>query len=149
MFARVEWGTVDGWVSGVGTIFAVAVALWFSYKSERDLRELRVASVHGWFELTSTSGGRHGTLWIYNNTDLPIYTWNAVVSWLPTGRDVAVQIETGSPDLGLLPPGKHDFRLNSSDKRPLPENDASVSVTLRFTDVLGRQRFRSPLGNLK
>jgi hypothetical protein len=138
----VVWGPVSEWVSGVATTLAVAVALTFSLRAERAQRETQLASVYAWFELGANAmSDQAGILWLVNNTEFPIYEWDVKVSW-PTGASPDVILGTGHVEHGLLPPGRHDFVLRPGDDADLPNNDASVAVSLQFRDAAGRRRER-------
>ena len=140
--AAVEWGPLSDWFAGIATSLAVAVALVFSLRAERMQRESELAAVYAWFELSIDEDAHgSGVLWVINNTATPIYEWLVTVGWVSRAGD-AVALETGHAALGLLPPGRHDFVLHETDHQ-LPDNDATVSVDLRFRDASGRERRRS------
>lgn len=151
--AAVEWGAISDWVSGIATAIAVVVALVFSLRAERDQRNAHLAAVHAWFEgdAPSDEGSVSGSLIVVNSTDYPIYVWRAVVGWSgPTGE--SSQLTATSAALGLLPPGRHDYPLTTSEggaSGELPANDAQVKVTMTFTDASGRVLQRAPGGKLR
>lgn len=138
----IAWGSVGDWIAGIGTIAAVAVALVFSLRSERQQRDAHLAAVHAWFEIVP---GPKGSLRLINNTDYPVYEWSVVVTWRV--GDAPFVVRTSQADHGLLPPGHHDFAL-SAEGLPLPANDADVEVDFRFRDAAGNARRRLPSGRL-
>jgi hypothetical protein len=139
----IEWGSVGEWVSGLGTLLAVVVALSSALRAERQRREERLAAVYAWF--TVSPAGR-AVLHLRNATDIPVYQWELAIAWdAPDGSPV--ESRTGSAQYGILPPGQHDFAMGSADR--LPANDADVRVTLRFRDAQGRRLSRTPTGYLQ
>jgi len=147
LLSTLQWGTVGEWVSSLATLTAVVVALVFSLRTEREQRDAALAAVHAWFEVheSDTGAPRSGVLWLVNNTNYPLYEWGVVVSWSVDGKKV--EVATGQGDHGLLPPGKHDFPLETEGVQ-LPGNDAEVAVDLRFRDASERGRHRLPTGRL-
>lgn len=144
--AGIEWGAVSDWVSGAATAVAVVVALTFSLRSERAQRNVLLASVHAWAEVAQGTE-RTGTLWLTNNTEYPIYEWRVEASW--TDEDgTRRQVETGSEEYGLLPPGRHNFAFADASLA-LPSNDALVGVQLEFRDARGRRLRRLSSGKLE
>lgn len=139
------WGAVSDWVSGVATVIAVAVALVFSVRAERQKDEMRMAAVYAWFIVGPGDSPMPGQLWLHNATDLPIYRWIVRVTWMDAAGD-DISVTTGSDALGLLPPGRFSFALEGG--APLPVNDALVKVDLHFTDSRQRELRRTPSGKL-
>jgi len=140
----IEWGAVSDWVSGIGSLLAVVVALVLPLRANRDQERARLASIFAWAE---TSSPVQGSLWLINNTDSPIYDWKATITW--SDRDGAVaELSTSSADHGLLPPGRHNFEFTGG-AHVLPANDAQLSVRLSFTDAAGRRLVRRSTGELK
>lgn len=141
-----EWGTVSEWVSGIATSVAVAVALVFSLRQDREQRERKLASVYAWLELEP---GASAILKLINNTDFPIYEWEAIVAWPRAGLGEFAIEPMSSSDWGLLVPGTHEVEFNNTSGYPLPKNDAEIDVELRFRDASGRARRRLSTGQLK
>ena len=132
------WGPVSEWVAGLGTLAAVAVALWTSVDTERKRLNDKYASVFAWFE--RAPGATFGTLYIKNSTEYPVYKWEVTASWNDPISGEKITEKIGSKELGLLPPSKdpHQFDIHEKADRTLPKNDADVRVDMVFQDALGR-----------
>jgi hypothetical protein len=132
------WGPVSEWVSGLGTLAAVVIALWTSIDTERKRLVDKYASVFAWFE--RAPGATFGTLYIKNSTEYPVYKWEVTATWNDPTSGEKVTEKVGSKELGLLPPSKdpHQFDIHEKPDRNLPENDADVRVEMVFQDAQGR-----------
>lgn len=135
-------------LAGIGSLIAVAVALWYSQLHRRDLNHERLLSIHVWVERVSGTDAAW-KLVIENGTTRPIYQWECTLSWesLDTGGKALHNVDqVASTDLGIIPPGHHEYAWKPS---PDPVGEQAVLPRLSFVDSRQRRWMRSAKGELK
>lgn len=149
------WGDVPSWLSAIGTVGALLVAMWLLFEEIKDRRASREADkqrvarrLSGWCEVK----GDEAILWIQNLSEEPAYD---VVGYLgKAGTNLEslpypdnVYMEAG---FGVVPPGqKLDFKI---DDRRFFASDIFPdipAVAIEFTDANGRHWRRLANGELK
>ena len=130
------------WVSGIGSLLAVAVALWFSAQETRERRRERLASVTMWAENSGDPSG--WKLVAVNDTAQPIFSWSCLLDYeAPEGHIAEVLRHI---DVGILPPGRFEFPWQPTAALL---QESNVIPTLAFRDASGGVWMRSPMGALR
>ena len=130
------------WVSGIGSLLAVVVALWFSFQSRRDLAYGRLRQVHAWVENLHDEKG--WKLVVQNSTEQPVFEWTCVVRY--RSGDEAIQSEhVTQADVGIIPPGHYEFPWTPGHA---PLGEAGIGASFTFVDATGRIWTRLSTGRL-
>jgi len=139
------FGTVGEWVSGVGAVAAIAVALAESGAARRRERLDKLCAVAAWIDLgrNPEDDSREWSVSSSNGTDYPIYQWVVIP------RPTSVTGTTASWHLcarrhGPLVPGLNQFAIPTLGF----EFGSAVPVELRFQDRDGQRWRRDPAGRL-
>lgn len=135
-------GDLATWISGLATLAAVCVALYYSMRSEARASEAINARVYAW--ALHQGAAENWCLIVTNLTDAPVYTWQVKLTWVATsGAELSETISDA--DGGLLVPGQQSYNWTPS---PPPENDALVKPELTFVDARGIRYRRDERGKL-
>jgi hypothetical protein len=143
------------WVSGIGTLLAVVVALAFSLRETLDRRYDRFASVAVWAESQETTGtsnpevksSRSQAGWVFvtvSDLKQPISRWSCTLTYQSSAGVFHEGIS--HEDVGLLVPGRHEYPW--SPKSP-PDAESLVSTVLWFVDTTGAVWSRKLGGQVK
>lgn len=101
-------GDLGTWVSSVGTVAAVVVALRESASARRAQRIDQLCSVAAWMDLERRDDGTpRWTVTLLNNTAFPIYRWLAT----PSGSHNHTGWHLCSSRLGPLVPGPTRYEI--------------------------------------
>jgi hypothetical protein len=149
------WGDVPAWISAIGTVGALWVAMWLLFEDLKDRRASREADkqrvarrLSGWCEVK----GDKAILWIQNLSEEPAYD---VVGYVgKTGTNLESLPDPDNvymePVFGVVPPGqKLDFKI---DDRRFFASDIFPdipAVAIEFTDANGLHWRRLANGELK
>lgn len=144
-FANLEiWGDIPSWLSAIGTVGSLAVAMWLLYEDLQDRREQRrlereylPRKMVSWVELR---GEDSAILWVQNLSNEPAFDVVAYagksgtdLEGLPDAENVYIE-----PVFGIIPPQtKLDYPLE--DKKHYQGShfpDIPVSA-IEFTDCNG------------
>ena len=139
----VPWGDVSGWVSGIGSLLAVVVALSFAVIQYRESRAERLRAIYAWVE---NHGSNEWSLVVNNLTQHPIYQWSVRLEW-PTRQGQPTFDSVGAVQVGLMPPGLNRYAWSPAGS--VPEVDSGVTVSIQFVDASGRKYERVPRGGLR
>lgn len=131
------------WISGIGSLLAVAVALYFSLQQRNDLKAERLLSVNTWIEKSEESGWK---LVIHNATPQPIYRWLCTVKWPSNKPGEFVTDRVTQDQLGIVPPGQYEF---SWEPEQPPHKEAGIQTTLIFADIHSQLWTRLSTGKLR
>lgn len=130
------------WVSGIGSLLAVVVALWFSVQARRDLVYERLLQVHAWVE--NLGADRGWKLVVQNSTEQPIFTWVCAVRW--SNHDAGSQSDLLThANAGIIPPGRSEFPWTPEHA---PRGEAGIGASFTFVDAVGRVWTRLGTGSL-
>lgn len=131
------------WVSGIGSLLAVAVAIWFSTSDRLDRRAERLAAITIWAEKQPFEGSD----WILiaaNDTSQPIINWACRIQYRHEDKIHIEQVESDTD--GILPPGRSQFPWHPG---VTPDAESQVSTTIRFRDATGAIWERRLSGKLR
>jgi hypothetical protein len=135
-------GDIAEWVSGVGSLLAVIVALWFSMQSRRDLQYERLLQVTAWVE--NVEGQEGWKLVTQNSTQQPIFSWVCTIKWQTADGRNCSYVATQA-NAGIIPPGHSEFEWTPDDE---PQGEAGIRTSLTFLDSMGRTWTRLDTGRL-
>lgn len=139
----VQWGDVSSWVSGVGSLLAVIIALSFAVLQRRELETERLRSIYAWVECHAQDGWY---LVVNNLTQFPVYEWSVSLQWTAPGGLVSSDSVSAS-EVGLMLPGLNRYAWSSHPGAPAV--DSGVAATITFVDASGDRFERSSAGALK
>ena len=137
---RLQWGSAGEWVSGIGTVAAVIVALRESSVARYQARLDKLCSVGGWMEIRRQQNGTpYWEITLLNSTDFPIYKWYAE----PVGELSSWHL--CSSVHGSLVPGSSNFEFPGYHGS---QQANSVPLQISFQDRDGGIWTREPGGRL-
>jgi hypothetical protein len=138
-----RYGTLGEWVSGVGTVAAIAIALRESGLARRRERLDRLCAVTAWMELERHADGEpRWTVSVSNGTEHPIYEW-LVVPRPRDGSDATWHL--CAEKLGPLTPRVSQYEVPHETDSGF---EAASPVELHFEDRDGQQWLRNTRGQL-
>lgn len=143
----IQWGTAGEWASAIGALLVVGVTILIWRADHRRLEQRLVldsaAKVNAWFQAPGTPPDNR-TYWqmvVANQSDLPVYEWDAAVWWVrtgpPNGGPHYETLSMSSTTHGPLTPHVRrtaDLRFLTPQGEVLPSNpsqDFRISVTWR------------------
>jgi hypothetical protein len=142
----VRWGDVATWLSGAGTVGAVATALTFSLRQERREKESELCRVYGWMIRHDGEERERWELVISNGTEYPLYRWQVKLSWDALNGEACTD-SVSETDVGLVPPGRQSYDWIPTHETP--PVDAQVRCDTYFVDSVGGGRVRTSEGRLR
>lgn len=139
-----RFGTLGDWISGLGTVAAVVVALRESALAQSRQRIDRLCAVTAWMELERhEDGSPRWTVFVSNETKHPIYRW-LVVPRSDGGDDGVWHLCDAR--LGPLVPGPTQYEVPHSGGADF---HTASPVELQFVDRDGQSWLRTSRGRLE
>lgn len=150
---HLDFGNVPGWISGIGTMLAVSLALYQTttnaVKKMREDRRSQAVLVSGWPEKEKYPNDRHIVVTILlNNSQEPVH--EVVVSLVliqGAGPRKGEQLDSSwyRPVLSILPPGKWTIEVDGRGHGM----QIRYGIEVAFTDRSGHHWIRRADGTLQ
>ena len=150
--AAVNWGSVPGWIAGIGSVIATLLAvtglLYEMHKrriAEAEATAERRAAEANQAQLVSVdvrvrSDGHRAELTLRNDSEAPIRTVSPVLYWAESGAPWRIpQLADGTPLTALGPHEPVTSLAEVAANEPGPPGPAVVRGAVAFTDAEGRR----------